>query len=59
MKDNNPNGIWKHSPVDAWDHWTQKLDNNNASLEPQELEILSYVKMDFCKRFFFINRNGK
>ena len=51
MKDNNPNGLWKHSPVDAWDLWNQELPH--ASLEPQELEILGSVKMDFCVRFSY------
>lgn len=51
MKNNNPNSTWKHNPVDAWDHWIQKLPY--ASLEPQELEILGSVKMGICIKFFY------
>ncbi|KAL2308833.1 hypothetical protein Nmel_001906, partial [Mimus melanotis] len=57
MKDNNPNSIWKHNPLDAWDHWTQKLPH--ASLELQELKIIVSVKMDFRKRFFYKSKKER
>ncbi|XP_032909172.1 uncharacterized protein LOC116993041 [Catharus ustulatus] len=40
------------TPVDAWRIWTQFLPV--APFEPQELEILGSMKMDFCIKFSFL-----
>ncbi|KAL2310239.1 hypothetical protein Nmel_006487 [Mimus melanotis] len=42
------------SHAHAWDQWTPYL--SLASLEPQKLELLGSVQMDFCVRF---NSSGK
>lgn len=46
-----PHKEWIHNPVDNWDYWARNLPY--APLEPQELEILGSVKMDFCVRFHY------
>lgn len=45
------------NPSDGWEVWTKFLAE--ASFEPQELEILGSVKMDFCTKFgiFGIEQN--
>lgn len=41
--------------ADTWDQWTPNL--SLASLEPQELELLGSVKMDFCVKFNYSGKN--
>jgi len=41
--------------TDCWDMWTPQLPL--ATLEPQEIELLGSVKMDFCVRFNYTGKN--
>lgn len=36
----------KNGVVDTWDGWTPYL--SHAELEPQEIDLLDSVKMDYC-----------
>ncbi|XP_048786975.1 uncharacterized protein LOC125686699 [Lagopus muta] len=41
--------------VDKWDGWVLRLQQSN--LEPQELELLGSVKMDYCLYFNYSGKN--
>jgi len=41
--------------TDCWDIWTPGLPL--ATLEPQEIELLGSVKMDFCVKFNYTGKN--
>lgn len=50
----HPHKEWIHNPVDKWDYWALKLPH--APIEPQELEIMGSVKIDFFIRFHYIKK---
>lgn len=41
--------------VDSWDVWVSYL--SLAPMEPQEIELLGSVKMDYCLYFIYSGRN--
>ena len=41
--------------TDGWDGWVSYLPH--ASLEPQEIELLGSIRMDFCVKFNYTGKN--
>lgn len=50
-----PPGNVSQNITEYWDLWAPQLPR--ATLEPQEIELLGSVKMDFCVRFNYTGRN--
>lgn len=45
--------VVKPNPVDDWDHWIKRLPYTPN--EPQELELLGSIKMDYCIKLWVMS----